>query len=342
MWLRLRSRFLLLIAGFHRRALARALSLIPLPWVTVSMFRKSTNLRIRWEQSQPIDPLASESNGELPSIEVLIPCIAKDAEIVSVVMASTATGIENPVEQVVILAPISDHYALTPVQGDGVKLLADEDQNLPRTLGAVEELVPTQRQGWVKQQVLKLAYVACSKSAGVLVLDADTILLRSRIWLDGHRQILAPSHEYHLPYMVHAERCLGPYGVDQGVSWVTHHQLMQPRIVRKLLSTILQRSGQSWRKTQDDNLDVDAALEVWVRLADYSFPSPISEYHTYGVFLRNSETESGVTSQWTNVSFSREEVHLELSKISQKFSSHLSASGHSYHTRGISSITDCR
>jgi hypothetical protein len=292
------------------------------------MLASSRELRIRYEEAQPINPLSIESG--LPSIEVLIPCVARDAAILPLSVASTRTGIANPIGRVVVLAPRDDHQALIPQVDDFVRLVADEEQQLSKAFRALEELVPPHRQGWVKQQVLKLAFVARSTSLGVLVLDADTILLQPRVWLYGQRQLLAVAHEYHLPYLVHTERCLGPHGIDEGVSWVTHHQLMQPRIVRKMLGVILERRGLEVSAAESDSLDVDAALEAWIRHGDFTESSGISEYHTYGAFLRQAEPQNSVVARWSNVTFSRAEIDLQLPEIARLFKFFLSASGHSY------------
>jgi hypothetical protein len=292
------------------------------------MFAGSRNLRIRYEEAQPHNPLAT--NLDLPSIEVLIPCVAKDVAVVSIAVASTTIGIENPIQRVVILAPMRDHQDLFPLARDGVQLVADEEQELPLAFRAVEELLPPNRRGWVKQQVLKLAFVARSQANGVLVLDADTVLLKPRVWLEGRRQLLVVAHEYHLPYLAHTERCLGPYGIDEGISWVTHHQLMQPRIVREMLKVIQERSGPVVKADNAETLDVDGALEAWIRLGDFTKSSAISEYHTYGAFLRQFERDNCVVARWSNAVFSPSEIDLQLPEISRLFESYMSASGHSY------------
>ena len=287
-------------------------------------------MRIRYGQAQPDDPLVAASGPNIPSVEVLIPCVAKDAAIVSVAVASTAIGVLNPIERLAVLAPKADHDALRALVCDGVQLLADEDQDVPLAFAAVDELVPKDRQGWVKQQVLKLAFVARSASEGVLVLDADTILLQPKVWLDGQRQLLAVAHEYHRPYVEHTSRCLGPSCVDEGISWVTHHQLMQPRVVRSMLALILQRHGTVDQAARSEFLDVDGALDAWIRAGDFTEPSAISEYHTYGAFLRRAEKHNAVLARWSNVSFSPSTVTLQLDEIAKRFPTYSSASGHAY------------
>lgn len=88
-------------------------------------------------------------------------------------------------QTIVGLTPISDHQVLSQLVSDSAHLFADEEQDLPRALDGVEELVPPDRWGWVKQQILKLVFVARSSSDGVLVLDANTIHLQPRVWLHG-------------------------------------------------------------------------------------------------------------------------------------------------------------
>ena len=283
-------------------------------------------VRVAYEQSLPVDPLEGSA---LPPITVLIPCVAKDAAVVQLAVESAAIGVRNPIERVVLMAPAEDHVALSAL-GVGAELLADEEQDLPRSLRAIEELVPSERRGWVKQQVLKLGFAARAAANGVLILDADTILIQPRAWLAGDRQLLPVVHEYYEPYLRHAARCLGPNVKDEGLSWVAHHQLMQPRVVRDMLSAILQRDMPGEGRPEPTDLDIDRALEAWVRSADFNESSALSEYHCYGAFLRQHEPDNAVLARWSNVAAARSTVPLDRGGLVKLFPAALSVSCHAY------------
>ena len=109
---------------------------------------------------------------------------------------------------------------------------------------------------------------------------------------DG-QQVLAVSHSFHLPYAEHAERTLGENGKSQRVSYVTHHQLMQPTVVREMLRAA---AGGS-------NADgfLDRGLVAWILGADYSEGAALAEYHSYGTWIMNTAPCSATLVRWGNV-----------------------------------------
>lgn len=91
------------------------------------------------------------------------------------------------------------------------------------------------RSGWVLQQLLKIYYAKNSKSPGILIVDADTILLRNRVWLDSNSvQILMPTWERHTPYYDFLR--INSYKIGDNIfSYISHHMLIQPKILREML-----------------------------------------------------------------------------------------------------------
>ena len=258
-------------------------------------------------------------------------------------LAASRSAVLNPVSGVLLLSPRRDVGHLADLVTGDVSIQADEDLVLSRAFAAIDELVPAGRRGWVVQQVVKLAVAASASVPGVLVVDSDTVLLEPRVWLDGSRQLPTVVREYHEPYVVHAERCLGELGRAEGVSWVSHHQLMQPRVVRQMLTQILCRLGDlderpsgadSGADSVDVDVDVDRALELWIRSADFSENSALSEYHTYGAFIRNAEPSNAIPARWGNARMKRSSLSVgalhDLDEVRRLGAPALSVSLHAY------------
>lgn len=92
-----------------------------------------------------------------------------------------------------------------------------------------------EKYGWILQQFLKLESVLKSDSAGVLIIDADTIILEDRLWLDQNlNQILMSAPWRHDPYFSFLNK-LGLYTGKPRYSFVTHHMLMQPSILQEAI-----------------------------------------------------------------------------------------------------------
>lgn len=178
------------------------------------------------------------------------------------------------------------------------------------------------RGGWVLQQILKLEYVRSSRSAGVLIIDADTILLKHRTWLtpDGI-QTLMPSWEYHRPYFDFLSN-LPPFINSKSpyipkFSFVTHHMLMQPDIVNDIYRAC------NWNDTKN-------LVDYVCQYSNTTSQSPISiDYELYGHFLVLNHSEKVNLVKWGNASaVYTENVSIEV--LRDEFSDFASISLHTY------------
>ena len=70
-----------------------------------------------------------------------------------------------------------------------------ENSLIPESLFKQLRILFGDRYTWVLQQIIKLKYASLARSDFILLLDADTMLLNSRSWIDTRgRQILMPSY----------------------------------------------------------------------------------------------------------------------------------------------------
>lgn len=175
------------------------------------------------------------------------------------------------------------------------------------------------RYGWVLQQVLKLVCVSNSNSNGVLVVDSDTVLLMKRDWLalDGS-QILLPTFELHQPYYEYLQH-LKLINSTPDNSYVAHHMLMRPQIVREMMSNIF--------------FDLDNLVED---LSNYKSNDPISpfsiDYELYANYLNKTHKSAIRLEKWSNLSLERSKcIKLDFESLYKDFNSDFaSISLHSY------------
>lgn len=149
------------------------------------------------------------------------------------------------------------------------------------------------RNTWVLQQLLKVQGVLTSKSDAVLILDSDTVLLRPRPWFSsaGH-QILMPSMEYNKSYYQFLEK-LHISELVPKYSFISHHMLMQPKILSNLLDSL-------------DLLKIDDFITYICENANTKVQSPICiEYELYGQHLFKTEPKGYFLERWSNISISR-------------------------------------
>lgn len=273
-------------------------------------------VRAALDEAMPPDPLGTPSG--LPAVEIVIPCAEKDADLLVSVIAAAAANCRNPVSRVTVLIPDDSPAPDLHGQDLDVPVQIDRDSEVLSGIDVSAALsdVPQDRRGWILQQLVKLAAAGKSDAPGVLVVDADTLLLRPRTWLaQGGRQILCLSQELHKPYRDHFAAVWGS-AYAQKASFVTHHQLMQPAIVREMFG---------------DDL---SGLATWIEALDPREPSAASEYHDYGTYLINRHPDRVVLARWGNVSARRSRPNesdvMAVALLQEKYPDALSVSMHSY------------
>jgi hypothetical protein len=252
-------------------------------------FSNSALGRMAFEQALDFDPL-HDCDVSTVSLAVAIPCGPGDVEILPLVLAGLRRGIAGPVRKVEVVAPAAVLAALHDRldQSDHAVIVREEETLLPPlVVDALYSYGGGRSTPWLLQQAIKLMMVLGSDQPAVLVLDADTVLLQPRTWVCGTRQVLAVVHEFHEPYDQHFRFLFGDIDHGRRVSFVAHHQLMQPHLVREMMSEI--------------DTDPIEALAIWIRSARRDCASPVSEYHTYGRWLWERHPECTALARWGNM-----------------------------------------
>lgn len=110
-----------------------------------------------------------------------------------------------------------------------------------------------ERFGWIYQQLLKVQVALNSHATFTLVCDADTLLLRSRNWIEGNFGLLLPSFEFNDDYYDFLSRAFN-LSHDPEYSYVSHHMLINNEKIREIfkihglesiqnLAAVIQRSA---------------------------------------------------------------------------------------------------
>jgi hypothetical protein len=198
-----------------------------------------------------------------------------------------------------LIAPGSIHNNLRNMVGADFEIVSDDELLSSNLQDLCTRYVPPKKQGWIKQQVLKFVSTQVLARENLLLLDADTVLLEKQDWIDVHGvQNLNVSVECHKPYIEHFERFMRATGQDDiarrkiGVSFVTHHQLMQRHIVKDIF--------------QNQNISFEEGMKIWLETLEFTHSdSAGSEWHTYGCYLALKFPERVRLSQWRNTSIGR-------------------------------------
>ena len=160
------------------------------------------------------------------------------------------------------------------------------------------------RAGWVIQQLAKVAFVMSSKAPGVFVIDSDTLLLEPRIWLDHDGiQLLTPTWEFHSPYykFLHSK---GVSRLRPKYTFVSHHMLMQPKILREAFATA------GWATLNE-------LVDSLVSIPGSAEESPFCiEYELYAQYMMSRYPQLIRLEKWSNIGFSRRNIsYTEVEKV---------------------------
>jgi hypothetical protein len=175
---------------------------------------------------------------EYPSLELIIATTSKDFLKLEKCINFAVSNSINKIILTKIIVPASDFLEcenlLQSFNNIGNFQLINEDELICEEIRNLIKTNAKNNYGWVLQQVIKLQLALESRLQGVLIVDSDTLLLGRNLWLDNNFvQRLVTANSKHQPYF----QSLKKIGVLQNrpkYSFVTHHMLMQPEIVKNL------------------------------------------------------------------------------------------------------------
>jgi FkbM family methyltransferase len=256
-------------------------SLIFLKLTNVKSKKAAHSFRRIAEASLPQNPLPIAADS--PAISVAIPLAGKDYSNINLMIKKVVESSLNPVAEILII-----HGGTPPSISNLAQLkikVIHESEFIPHEIEKIIRTFPENRQGWVRQQIIKFLAVMESSTGSTLVCDSDTYLTHQRLWVNAIGiQQLQISHEYSEEYENHFREMFQQETKSKyKVSFVTHHQLMQKEIVSEMFG---------------ENL---TGLSKWLELADKNSNSPISEYHCYGRFITDRHSDRSLYSRWNNL-----------------------------------------
>ena len=190
-----------------------------------------------WKASRfPEDLLALEK--DLPAIEILIVAAGKDLDLLPHALKSALENSLNPIVKLTVIIPNLEKVRCEQIlssQADQLNVnILLEDDLIQDDIRAELRIKFKERYGWVLQQLLPLEYILKSEAKGVLLLDADTILVRKVAWLRSNNcQKMMVTFDYHRPYYEVLEKLI-ECGIKPKVIFVPHHMLLQPNYLKEI------------------------------------------------------------------------------------------------------------
>jgi len=228
---------------------------------------------------------------EIP-VSIVIPVHPKDIAWARRCISYARKNVLHPIEEVLVVSR-PDHGMDDFLKEVGARFV-DESSVLPMPLDELKSRLTEHgfsHWNWIFQQLLKLSADGYAKSDHILIIDADTLLLRPRVFKRGNTLHQEFSHERNPNYLSAFSKLFGREEAHR-FSFVCHYMFAERRILHAMKEAIKENTGKEW---YDAIIDL-AAPENWSEeeLAQDPF-NYFSEYEIYGLFCRSFYDEVNLT-----------------------------------------------
>jgi hypothetical protein len=240
------------------------------------------------------------SEFDLPKIEILMVSKKEDFSVLRESLESAFNMSYNPVTKISIILP--DVEVETCKEYFKESKLFQEINYIPEKAIVSSEVIDLinknrpDKFGWILQQVLVASYIMNAKSEFILVVDADTVILRPKIWVDRHStQLLMPTQELHQPYYNFLRASSDVY-INPKNSFMSHHLLIQSKIFCEIFEIF--------------NGSILFALQKAFAFSSSTEQSPFDlKYEIYSQYLLLKYPEKIELTKWGNLSLPRSQLN---------------------------------
>ena len=248
----------------------------------------------------PWDPLTGEQQSE---ICIYLLTHEKDLEILPYSLYAAVRAVKGNLKSVTVVAPeylkttveqiISTIHPKTIYISDEVIL----NKYLPRSWKKLSNLP--------KMEIIKICCGMFSESKVSLILDGDTVLLRSRIWSSNRKRIAIVAQEYLLRHIKFNQEIMS-LDSGMGLGFVSHHQVID----REILKLFIEEKGGIEKVA-------DLFGDSYLTYSESNNPFP-SEWQLIGDINISRNRENTELAKFSNYGISRESMKFEFEKFAKK------------------------
>lgn len=249
-------------------------------------------------------------------IDVVMPTLDRDYEVVTKVVDSIRENVKHPIGRIIVISPPSEK--IERMCKEKKCFWVNENNVLPIKISDLDiRIQGVNRSGWIYQQLLKWASVKYLKSEFFLITESDTIYARPHVFEHEGKAIFACSSALcHVPYFYSYKRLFGETAPATH-NLTSHHLLFRRKYIEEAKKKIEAIHKKTWYQAIIDIIDKNEL-------------SSISDYDSYGQYVLLHHPETVLFEHWENKSFSRTELK-DLSSLLKRYSSNTKTlSFHSY------------
>lgn len=216
---------------------------------------------------------------------LVMPLAVKDLAHAQATLDAWTKHLQHPLAEIVVVGQDDRRIAHFAARC-GARYINEEDVLSPavKSFGYVYQ--GRSRNGWIRQQILKLMADTFTHSKDILVADSDTHPVRPISFRRNGRPILFVTHDFTPTYYACMQRLLPDLTLYRR-SFVAHCMLFERGVLQQLRSELEQHAGRPWD---------EAILNAIDKSVDASF----SEFELYGNYVYNRMPHLFAPEYWFN------------------------------------------
>lgn len=276
--------------------------------LTFNVGRTAELLRNRFGTEQDFDSISNLR------LDVVIPAADKDSEVLPLTVSGIRRNLAHPLGKIVVVAALGSRVGEVAAKLDCEVI--DEDAILPlRKADLHYQVEGVDRSGWLFQQLIKLSADTLSTEDHVLLLDADTVMIRPQTLTRQGDVVALYSHGYHLPYFSVCAELL-PTTKQSRLSFIAHHMIVSRRSLADLKAGVELRRQVPW-------------WQAVIDASDFTEGSCFASDELYGNY-ELSLNNAMLRRWWANLPLSRNSMST-LDELNRRYgSTYRTVSFHSY------------
>ena len=254
--------------------------------------------------SVPSLTISHNDLNDLPAIRLLWVAHPKDFDVLPHSVLGALRHVKNPIAAIDVVSPSPDKAdnLLTPLLPPEIRATYLSDADIvPGPLREALSQALVTHGGWATQQVIKILMAMRQASESTLVIDSDTVLLQDKIWLTSSGRQLLYFRGYTNTRYHRFLRSWGLEEIDTMKSFVTHHMLFQPKILKPAIKKVF--------GSTNPTAIVDTIISSAKQLG---FPEFSLDYELYGNVLWSDHPSSYRLDKYSNTGMARPESFKKL------------------------------
>jgi hypothetical protein len=221
------------------------------------------------------------------SLDIVLPAIEKDLAILPYAVESVRQWVKHPIKNIYVISPESEMIKevcrnLNCIFINETSILPFKKNDLHYTINGAD------KSNWLYQQFLKYSIDSVCAQEHILILDADTVLLRPQVFEIDNKIVFLHSDEHHQSYFNLYKQLFGKETLTN-LSFVSHQVLMQKSKLIELKNEIEFRHGD------------DKWYNCILKQLESSNDFRMSEYEIYGQWMLQNYPNEIEREYWFNI-----------------------------------------